>query len=107
MSFMTLARSRWAKAAAALILVAGIVVPVAQVMADSGTTPGCPNDGYGRDCNLNSILYGGAYSKTEFLNQFDANRDRAGRTDIQSIYGMFGVTHANFASADTVQGTVL
>jgi uncharacterized repeat protein (TIGR01451 family) len=106
MSIMTLARSRWTKAAAALILIAGIAIPVTQVMGATGTDPNCPKDQYGRDCNLNSIIYGGAYSKAEFLNQFDTNKDRLGRTDLQAIYSMFGVTHANFASADTQIGTV-
>ncbi len=106
MSIKTFARSRWGKVAAALILIAGITIPVTQVMGATGTDPNCPNDGYGRDCNDNSLIYGGVYTKTEFLNQFDANKDRVGHTDLQAIYGAQGVTHANFASADTVPGVV-
>ena len=106
MSIKTIARSRWGKALAAVILLAGIAIPAVIVTTAHASTP-CPSDGLGRDCDANSLIWGGAYSKPEFDTAVYTNdRDLDGHTGLQAMYASLGVSKATFDSADTVQGTV-
>lgn len=59
-----------------------------------------------RDCNDNSVIYCGVYTKTGFNNIINSNNDGHGHTDMKAIYLQQGrgITLANFDSSDTVDG---
>jgi uncharacterized repeat protein (TIGR01451 family) len=104
MSLRTLVRSYWQHTLAVAMLVGALVVPVIQVAAANEGT--CINDGNARDCNTNSIMYGGAYSKQEWLNYYK-NGDSAGHKDLQQVYASSGITEQNFMDdTQTVEGRV-
>ena len=48
--------------------------------------------------SLNDIVYG-AKSKQAILSAYRNNRDNSGRTDIQAIYGYYGITEADIVNA--------
>ena len=104
MSIRTTLRSYWQHALAVSVLVGALVVPMVQVAAVSSAAQ-CPTTGGARDCNDNSIMYGGAYTKEEWLNNVK-NGDPAGHKDLAAIYANDGINETNFMSADTVEGTV-
>jgi hypothetical protein len=61
-----------------------------------------------RDSDANSIIWGGAYSKTEWLNDLVKGDGHHTASNLQQIYYNEGrgITQANFTSSATVDGTV-
>jgi hypothetical protein len=61
-----------------------------------------------RDSDSNSIIWGGAYSKTEWLNDLAKGDGHHTASNLQQIYYKEGrgITQANFSSKSTVDGTV-
>jgi hypothetical protein len=61
-----------------------------------------------RDCDANSDMYCGAYSKSEFLNKIANGDTKNSSANLKQIYynENRGISQANFDSAQTVDGTV-
>jgi hypothetical protein len=87
-----------AKAIACFMVIGGIVAPVASSMAASQP----------RDNDANAVMWGGAYSKSEFvgnLNKGDGHHSSANLKQIYLNEGR-GITASAFNSASTVDGEV-
>ncbi|GAC1369505.1 MAG: hypothetical protein NVSMB39_1400 [Candidatus Saccharimonadales bacterium] len=85
---------------AALGLVAASLVAPTMAFATTGSEP--------RDADRGSIMYNGAYSKSEWTEKVDLGDGLNSSAMIQQVYFNEGrgITRANFLSADTVDGTV-
>jgi hypothetical protein len=71
--------------------------------------PGLSNAGsQPRDADTNSIMYNGAYTKSEWLSKVKNGDTKNTAANLQQIYYSEGrgITEANFNSASTVEGTV-
>jgi LPXTG-motif cell wall-anchored protein len=98
MSFVTRVREHWTKVAAATLILLTAMSPLA-AQADTSQP---------RDANSNSIMWAGAYSKTEFLGKVASGDGHNTAANLQQIYYKEGrgITEANFKSGTTVDGTV-
>lgn len=87
------------KVAHMAVAVAMLAVVATPVIASAAAQP--------RDFDKYSIMYGGAWSKTEWVNKVNNGDGRHSAADLQRIYfnENRGITQANFAN--TVDGTVL
>ncbi len=97
MTNSTILRSKLIRLAAMGLVVTSLVAPG---MASAVTEP--------RDAVPGSIIYSGAYSKTELFHKIDNGDGRNSAASIQQIYfnESRGITRNNLASNDTVDGTV-
>src|SRR5476649_1642659 len=60
-----------------------------------------------RDADMNSIIFNGAYTKSEWLSKVQKGDGKHSAANISQIYFNEGrgITEANFMSSDTVDGT--
>jgi hypothetical protein len=91
-------REGWAKALAGVMVIGAIVAPVYAITADNSQV---------RDNNANSVIWGGCFTKSECMSNFD-NGDGHGHSgaNIMGIENSVGVTKNRFQSDQTVDGTV-
>jgi hypothetical protein len=91
---------RWAKALAAILVVGGIMTPTASVLAATSQP---------RDANNNSVIWGGAYSKSEFESKVNGGDGHNSAQNLQQIYfhESRGITMAAFKDSNTVEGEVM
>lgn len=94
MNVSTLVRSRGLKALGAIAMTLALVLPVAT--ATAAYEP--------RDRDSNAIMYGGAYSVSEWTQKYNGGDGRNSAASLKSIYGGFGITPENMKN--TVAGTV-
>src|SRR5664279_1837439 len=86
------------KIAAAALIIGAIVVPVNSIVAASQP----------RDNDSNSIMWGGAYSQSEWLDNVSHGDGHNSSSNLKNIYfnENRGITQANFMSSSTVSGEV-
>src|SRR4051794_2290595 len=68
MSFANRIRNNWTKIAATALVVFGVMSPMAVSAMTLSECTALSSSSHPRDCSTNSIVYGGAYSKSELMN---------------------------------------
>jgi hypothetical protein len=88
-----------------VLMIVSLLAPVAATAASGGN---CGTAAQPRDCDRFSIMWGGAWSKGEWLNKVAHGDGHDTSANLKQIYyhENRGITEANFRSNDTVDGIV-